>query len=63
MQAPQHFLNVDRIGPAPDRELLFIVRHALLSRRSALPLFIAEFLQKCAGATGSVEQKKSGPAT
>ncbi len=29
-QAPQHFLNVDRIGPAPDGELFLIaVRHAL----------------------------------
>ena len=29
-QAPQHFLNVHRIGPAPDRELFLIaVRHAL----------------------------------
>jgi hypothetical protein len=28
-QAPQHFLNIDRIGPAPDRQLaLLVVRHA-----------------------------------
>jgi len=30
VQAPQHFLNIDRIGPAPDGELfLVVVGHAL----------------------------------
>jgi hypothetical protein len=30
-QAPQHFLNIDRIGPTPDLELtLMVVRHDIL---------------------------------
>ena len=49
-EAPQHFLHIDRIGPAPDGELLFlVVGHALSLPLICVDAFIAEDQRKSAG--------------
>ena len=63
-QAPQHFLHVDRIGPAPNRELsLIVVRHDVslpMIRRSWV---ISEFHRKSAGRADNKIRREKSPAS
>jgi hypothetical protein len=61
-QAPQHFLNVDRIGPSPDGQLLFVViGHALSLPLSSWGVDSPRSAKKRAFRRAR-PNKKSGPA-
>src|SRR4051794_7235483 len=56
-QAPQHFLHIDRIGPAPDRQLALIaVRHAFL-----LPCRFGPVIAKKTQKSASSSAEKNRP--
>lgn len=57
-QAPQHFLHIDRIGPAPDRQSLAL-RHAPLPISSPFARFISEFFDPRTGLARGGATKKA----